>query len=246
MFGTNTYSHLLYHNKMQTKEQFIFNDNYVLDYILDVGKRKNIYLYIRDGMVTLRVPANLPFEKAAEFLISKEQWIKDNLVKSQPKAHGFTEYKDGESVSLLGQEYTLSLVNADKYFKPYFSGKKIVAATSPSLSQDRLELSIKRLIDEYTVQVISQEADRLCRLTGLYPAKITVKSMQSSWGRCSSSGNISINRDIIYHSHECLEYVIIHELCHLRHMNHSDEFWDLVERYCPDRKRIRKQLNERI
>ncbi|MDE6149302.1 MAG: M48 family metallopeptidase [Ruminococcus sp.] len=229
---------------MQTKKQFTFSDGYTLDYILDTGKRKNMYLCVRDGKVSLKTPLNLSEDKYLNFLISKEQWIKNNLFKSKPKAVGFTQFKNGESIMLLGEEYILKLVYADKYFKPYFSEKTIIAATSESFSEDRLKLSIEKLINEFAVKQIQDTISKYSQITGLYPKKITVKNMKSSWGRCSSDGSISINHDIIYHSRECLEYVIIHELCHLKHMNHSAEFWELVEHYCPDRKRIRKELNE--
>lgn len=228
----------------KTREQIAFQDGYILDYILDIGKRKNIYICIRDGKVTLKVPEKLSAEKAHEFLISKEHWIKENTERSCSKLKGFNRYEDGESTTLLGREYTLKIICSDKYFKPYFSENMIIAATSESNTEERFRLSIDQLIDEFTVNEINAEVKRLCKLTSLYPAKVAVKSMKSSWGRCSSSGNISINRDIIYHSRECLEYVIIHELCHLVHMNHSAEFWELVEKYCPDRKRIRKELNQ--
>lgn len=231
---------------MQAKKHFTFSDGYTLDYMLDTGKRKNMYLCIREGKVTLKTPLNLSEDKSISFLTSKEQWIKDNLSKSKPKTVGFAQFKNGESIMLLGEKYTLKLIYADKYFKPYFSEKTIIAATSESFPEDRLKLSIEKLINEFTVKQIQDTVFKYAEITGLYPEKITVKSMKSSWGRCSSDGNISINRDIIYHSRECLEYVIIHELCHLKHMNHSKDFWALVEQYCPDRKKIRKELNEFI
>lgn len=231
---------------MNLKKQFTFSDGYVLDFLLDSGKRKNMYLTVRDGIVTLKVPETLSTDRATDFLISKEQWIKDNLSKAKPKAHGLKEYKDGEKILLLGKEYTLCFVYADKYFKAYFDDDKIKVSVKKDYPQDRIKSICDKLIDEFAVQKISRTTERLSKQTGLYPAEITVKNMKSSWGRCSSNGKISINREIIYYTQECLEYVIIHELCHLRHMNHSKEFWELVERFCPDRKRIRKQLNESI
>lgn len=225
------------------KKEIVFNDGFVIDYILDVGKRKNIYLCIQDGMVILKTPINLNIEQAHSFLISKEQWIKENLSKSKPKPIGFSQYKNGESIMLLGKKYILQLVYAYKYFKPCFKNDSIIAAISENYSEERLKLSIEKLIDEFAVEQIEKAFSKYCKITGLYPSEIKVKNMKSSWGRCSSDGKISINRNIIYYPYECLEYVIIHELCHLKHMNHSPEFWELVERYCPDRKRIRKELN---
>lgn len=76
----------------------------------------------------------------------------------------------------------------------------------------------------------------------LYASKVTIRQMKTRWGSCSSCGNISINLELARYSDECLEYVIIHELAHLVHRNHSDNFWQLVATYCPDWKRIRHSL----
>ena len=73
-------------------------------------------------------------------------------------------------------------------------------------------------------------------LRSILPAKISVKSLKSSWGSCSSNRNISFNWKLALAPPEILDYVIVHELCHLVHMNHSLEFWNLVEKVKPDAK----------
>ncbi len=78
---------------------------------------------------------------------------------------------------------------------------------------------------------------------GKAPQKLTVKTMSSRWGSCTSKGNIAINSKVVQFSRECIMYVCIHELCHLEHMDHSKDFWAMVEKYCPDWKRIRKIMN---
>jgi hypothetical protein len=66
--------------------------------------------------------------------------------------------------------------------------------------------------------------------------------MTASWGRCSSEGNISMNYKVIAYPKKNIDYVCIHELAHLRHMNHSRDFWALVEKYCPDYRQIRDSM----
>ena len=227
-----------------TKEQIILGDGSVLDFILDRSERKNIYLCIKDGQVILKLPLFESKEKAVGFLISKSDWIKKNMSNRPKQEHGFSAYEDGEKIKLLGKEYTLELLDSNKYFKPYFSDNKIIAAVNESSTKERLVLSINKLLAEFAADKVDDAFQRLCPKTGLYPKKISIKKMKSRWSSCSSSGNISINFDIIYQDEECLDYVVIHELCHLKHMNHSKDFWELVEKFCPERKRIRKKLNE--
>lgn len=226
-----------------TKEQIYLSDGSVLDFILDIGKRKNMYINIKEGQVILKIPIGYPKEKAYEFLISKADWIKKSLSKSKLQ-FGFKNYENGEKIKLLGDEYTLKLLDTKIFFEPYFKDNEIVIPVNENTTIGRIKYFSAKLLSDFAANEIDKAFKKLCKITGLYPTKITIKSMKTRWGSCSSDGHISINFDIIYHERECLEYVIIHELCHLKFMNHSKDFWNLVEKYCPDRKKIRKILNE--
>ncbi len=233
-------------NRMTSKrsdESIILRDGREITYVLDRGVRKNMYLCIRDGQIVLKVPVKMSDEQARDFLLSKTQWIEKNIDRRTPSLHGFVDYADGETIDLLGKSYVLRLVDSTDYQMPFFSGGQIIVTVNVNTQTDRIKLSVDKLINDFADKQIQNSFKRLCSLTGLYPQKVTVKNMTSSWGRCSSDKKISINRSIVFHPQECVDYVIIHELCHLVFMDHSKDFWNLVERYCPDRKRIRKLLN---
>lgn len=76
----------------------------------------------------------------------------------------------------------------------------------------------------------------------VYPNKIRIKNIKYAWGSCSSNRNITINAKLANKSKEAIEYVVLHELCHLKEMNHSKKFWDLVEGCMSDYKVYRKEL----
>jgi hypothetical protein len=76
--------------------------------------------------------------------------------------------------------------------------------------------------------------ERLSRATGLDYKKISIRSQKTRWGSCSTSGTISLNDQLMFVDRASAEYLIIHELCHRHHMNHSAKFWQLVETHCPN------------
>ena len=102
---------------------------------------------------------------------------------------------------------------------------------------------------EYTNQDVIKLKDKLdiifpelIQKTNLVPNKIRIRNIKYAWGSCSSNRNITINLKLVDKSDEEIRYVVLHELCHLKYMNHSDKFWSLVGKYMPNYKEIRKKL----
>ena len=91
-------------------------------------------------------------------------------------------------------------------------------------------------------EIIEKNANELIQETGVRPNKITIKQIKYAWGSCSSKKNITINLELIKYSEQALRYVILHEICHLKYMNHSQEFWNLVQKYMPEYKEIKKEF----
>lgn len=95
---------------------------------------------------------------------------------------------------------------------------------------------------EEFIQIIEENVKELIKLTNLKPNRVRIRKIQYAWGSCSSNKNITINHKLICYSKQAIRYVILHELCHLEYMNHSKEFWELVENYMPNYKEVRKEL----
>jgi predicted metal-dependent hydrolase len=84
----------------------------------------------------------------------------------------------------------------------------------------------------------------LSERSGFSYKKITIRSQKTRWGSCSAKGRLSFNYRLMKFRKEAIDYVIIHELCHLKEMNHSKKFWDLVEGFCPDYVNLKKELRQ--
>ena len=102
---------------------------------------------------------------------------------------------------------------------------------------------IEKLCQE-ALSVIPDKVKYYAEIMGVTYGRITIRNQKTRWGSCSSKGNLNFNCLLMLMPDKVLDYVVVHELCHLKQMNHSKKFWKEVERYMPDYKNYKKWLNE--
>lgn len=100
----------------------------------------------------------------------------------------------------------------------------------------------KLYTDEEFKIIVEKTANELIKETGLMPNKIRIRNIKYAWGSCSANKNITISYKLICYSKDAIKYVILHELCHIKYMNHSKDFWNLVATYMPNYKEVKKEL----
>ena len=96
--------------------------------------------------------------------------------------------------------------------------------------------------EEQFKKIVETNANELINITGLIPNKIRIRDIKYAWGSCSNNKNITINKNLISYSELAIRYVILHELCHLKYMNHSKDFWNLVKKYMPEYRKAKAEL----
>ena len=99
-------------------------------------------------------------------------------------------------------------------------------------------------IKETKLKVIPERVEYFAKVIGVTYGKITVRNQKTRWGSCSSKGNLNFNCLLMLAPPEVLDYVVVHELCHRKQMNHSKAFWLEVEKVLPNYKEVRKWLKE--
>ena len=100
----------------------------------------------------------------------------------------------------------------------------------------------KLYTDEEYKTIVEETVNELVKETGLVPNKVRIRDIKYAWGSCSANKNITISYKLICYSKDAIKYVILHELCHIKYMNHSKDFWNLVATYMPNYKEIKNEF----
>ena len=215
-------------------------------------ERKNIKrMYLRvlppKGEVKVSAPNFLSDEEIFNFVISKKDWIlkkqkyiRENGIKAPLK------YDNGEKHYLWGRPYTLQLIKNDTIKNVVIDeDKSMLYLQIPKRSTIEKR---KNILDEfYRLQMqtaIPAALDKCTKIVGKTPSEVKIRKMKN-WGNCRyHDKRITLNLNLAKKDPECLEYVMIHELCHLIEFNHGKKFKKLMDKFCPNWKEIKKRLNE--
>lgn len=155
------------------------------------------------------------------------------------------EFKTGEEFYYRGKPLMLNLiVNKDRkrIMVKKQAGKLLVVSFSSE--KEVIKEAIIRWYREQAREIFTDKTAYFQRFVGKSAGEIRIKEQKSRWGSCSGKGNLNFNWKIIMAPDEIIDYLVVHELCHLLHMNHSKEFWSSVEAILPDYRDREKWLKK--
>ena len=170
----------------------------------------------------------------------------ENVEKQKEKLEKPHEYMDGEIFKVLGKDVVLR-ITYEKTKKAKLKLKRNqFFVILPRDEKQNVKTQVKKMIDKFYKELAEKEVERAMRKmtmkVGIAPNSYKVKNLKSTWGNCATTGNISINRNVVKYSRHAIEYVCLHEICHLQNMNHSKMFWDMVEKYMADYEKAEEEL----
>ncbi|MCX4187322.1 M48 family metallopeptidase [Methylophaga sp. OBS4] len=220
----------------------IHTDDFVVE-IIRSKRRKTLALAVRDATVTIRMPDKLPLHHAEDFIALKTNWIKQKLARHPPVSR--RKFETGESFPFLGQSLTLQISTAQLQNQVIADSHALIIETKLAAPSQKQLLNLLTLwYQQQAESYLSIRCRQLAGQTGLQPGLIQVKNYKARWGSCRLNGDIQLNWKLIMAPAEIIDYVIIHELCHLKQHNHSPAFWQLVELFDPDFKAHRLWLKD--
>lgn len=224
-------------------------ENKTIAYTVNRAKIKNFYITIQNGEVVIKAPRFATSSQIQNVVEAKRQWIMQKLQEYQTSPRKAKDYADGESFQILGESYTLNIYYKDinNAILNVENGNIAIILPLRYADADNTE-QIKKMIDKMYYMIAEREVEaameKTRKMVGLAPEEYRIKKTKSVWGSCSSNKKITINQNLMMYSRKAIEYVVLHEVCHLKYMNHSKNFWAMVEKYMPDYKEAEKELKK--
>lgn len=206
-----------------------------MDYEVDVicnPRLKNSYIRInQDSTITVKTPYKSKSFTMA-LLNDKSAWILKKLQENASKKTIAVNLED--EVLLFGEVYSIDSEEAILLREKLHRLK--------STTTESVQKAYDHFYKEMAKLYLTQELEKYAAIMQLEFSALKFRKMRSRWGSCSSKGVITLNTELMKLEKELIRYVVIHELAHLVHMNHSKDFHALVERYLPNSRQIRKRL----
>lgn len=229
------------------KLSFEYESN-IIEFKVEYRKRKTMSIKIElDGEIKVSVPIRAKEEDIIKAVKSKAKWIikkskELELLAAKKVDRGLI---NGNTLMYLGEEYPINIILDNKVKKIEVSilyGKFIIKTNTEE------ESAIKHAVTYWygtkTLELVLELVDKLQPNFKMFPTVIKVKEQKRSWGTCSSKRALHFNWRISMANIDVIEYIVLHEMCHMIHMNHSKDYWDEVEKIMPNYKVKKLWLKE--
>lgn len=219
-----------------------------IDYNLKRSKRKSLGMTVNaKGQLIITAPDYIPLDKIEEVLRKRKSWIIEKMeekasnLQVQPKR----KFVSGEAIHLFGKQYYLKIVKSNDfhvekdrsqitfYMKDTTQAEKVVT--------EWLDIEFRSIVTTMTAECL--EAFRDLYSIPVVPT-FKIRKMSKRWGSCTSEGTILLNPKLVAASLDCIEYVICHELSHLLHADHNEDFFRVLKGVCPSYKVIKERLDK--
>ena len=210
------------------------------EYTLKRSRRKTVGIYINEsGAVEVRAPLYTSKRDIDAFVERQSEWIKkhSSIRKNEcEQRKNFTVDADYKP-KILGKNYPIVLSDEKRIS---FDGERVTVYSG--LDSDGLRLSLVNLYKSTAKRYIVPRTLHFASSMGVEPSDIKINSAKKRWGSCSGKNSLNFSWRLILADGDAVDYVIVHELCHIKHHDHSPEFWKEVEKVLPDYKRREKLL----
>jgi predicted metal-dependent hydrolase len=190
----------------------------------------------RDGRVLVRAPQDIPHQRIEDIVEAKRYWIYKNLAEWRDlnATRVLREYRNGEGFLYLGRSYRLSLVSQQKKALQLANGRFHLRRDLVDRGQSTMVKSAFR--DFYIArgsERIQQRVKYFAPKVGVTPKRVSVRDLGNRWAALSGAGNLAFHWKCMMAPQTIIDYIVVHELCHFHEFNHTEAFWNEVDKVLP-------------
>jgi len=209
------------------------------------NRKKTVQLVVAsDNSLTVYAPRFLAERRIDEIVRIKSGWIEKRFEFNRGRK--IKPLTDGQTISIAGRSFILKICRGNS--APVTTARKLLVFVPEKVADENVEKHLLRSLETWGIEqaksILPGRVEHYAKMINRRPGKITVKKIRSRWGSCSSVGNLNFNWRIVLAPVEIIDYVVVHELCHMIHLNHSRQYWETVESFLPDYKKRRLWLKE--
>jgi predicted metal-dependent hydrolase len=213
----------------------------IVEYALRRSRRRSIGFSIGESGLRVTAPHWVTMPQIEEALREKQRWIFTKLGEVRARrAPVRSDWRDGGHLPWLGGNVTLRL--GDTCARPLVDSGALRLPLPADADHDRVRDSVCAFLQQEALARFTQRANELGARIGVLPSRIVLSSANTLWGSCTAQGVIRLNWRLIHFSPALIDYVIAHELAHLKELNHSRAFWDIVADILPGFESARREL----
>lgn len=239
--------------------QLTYNNETIQVHIIR-SKRKTVCMSVnKDGSVTVKAPLRYPSDREiANFVEQKIDWIvkQRDIQQDREDMRLVRRFETDYSFPFLGEECLVEMQKGKKNQFSYEHGKIVIKtpfldvlendyeAEENKVLIEKLQSDLKKWYKKQAAAYITKRVEYYKDIVGVTVNSVSIKSRKSQWGSCDSNGDITFSWRLVMARPEAIDYVVIHELCHRKHMDHSSAFWNQVQKYMPGFKAQKQWLEE--
>ena len=213
-----------------------------VEYVLERRRgRRGVGLRVDERGLTVSAPIAMPVARIESLVRESERWVLRKLEEWSGRRVSPLEWVDGARLPWLGGSLTLRLRPGARARAAHHGAELHVSA--PEGDREAVKRAVIRWYKEVAAEVLGARVEALARAASLAPPKVFISPARSRWGSCNTRREVRLAWRLVKAPPDLADYVICHELAHLRHMNHSRAFWAEVERQCPGYRRMRAELH---
>ncbi|MBI9081292.1 MAG: M48 family metallopeptidase [Pseudodesulfovibrio sp.] len=223
-----------------------------IDYSIRPATRKTLAIHVfPDGSVITDAPRTATEDEIAAKVKSRGAWVlkQQRTFAAYPPAIPARRYVSGEEVRYLGRQYRLKLLiglERSAKLKGAHLEVTLLAQDGPDAAKKLVDTWLRERADAIFNSLMGSCVERASRIGVNNVPEWRMLRMKKRWGSCTNSGTLILNPELVAAPKDCIEYVILHELCHLRVRNHSIEFYRQLSRVVPKWEHLRMKLNRAV